>query len=675
MSAPLINFPAMAAQWADEALRPPEEVTPAEFAKKNRVLHRVYCSENPGPWDDQKFPWQNQVMDAAQEAVRDGRRGVVLMKAGQIGGTDCMINAGFWLKVYLPGPQLFLTSTEGVAGEFGRERYANIIPDMAPLKKTYIPNPRGGILTKRFVDGKIQLCGGKSVFKLQSTPYRVIILDEIDSLAENLGKEGDPLKLAEIRLDSFDGQTLILAYAHPTTSDRGAARIFFKLSDQRRGFVTHKCGHEFYLQWQHVRATPVGGESQADAEQNPDCYHYHCPGCDAAITDAERTAMLRQTLVYKSTLPPEIARRKAWIGLHASQLYTPAKSIRSFAARWIDCAGDENAIRVFWNKILGEPYEPKVQKVDLSAFQSLIVVKRRANDPEFYLRGQVPPGVVFLTGGQDSRNAQLHFAIWGWGLRRCTNKTLAMCGWLIEYGIIDRTPATGVFTEADYHVFDDLIYRRKFFSTCGRRHFNVACCGHDIGYSATQIAIVQYCRNFPRRAIPVRGAAMTATSSCKAPFAAWGSAIKYKAGEVEVSDDASRCLNLNTYMLKTEFFGWTHPDRRIEVPEILDGQTVGVRRVAQLVLPEDVDDNFMESSKNEALEKGKKKNELVWMKTNPNNHFADCNTYALGLAHELDPFLKNRTADENPSPQRRMIPAGGGDRGGGGRERFDPAMG
>ena len=649
-----------------DAMSPREEMSPAEFTRRYRKLHPEYCSERPGPWDSTVFPYQDPLMNMVQEAVETGKRGFVLMKSGQGGGTDLAINGQLWLKAYFPGPQLFMGATEKVAGEFGRERFGKIIPDCEPLATTYIPNRRGDILTKRFTDGKIQLCGGQSVFNLQSTPYRVVVIDELDSLTENLGGEGDPIKLAEVRTDSFSGPTLIIAYAHPTTRERGAAKLFYENSDQRRGFVRHgACGAEFYLQWEHVKC--CGKNEGTPDPKDPDAYAYACPGCGEIIEDAERVKMVRE-VKYRSVLPPEEARKKTWIGGHFSQLYYPAKSLRSLAQRWIECGDDENAKMVFFNKVLGEPYELKVQEVTAAALRALIVVRRRHNDPEFYLRGQVPPGVLFLTAGQDSRSVEFHYSIWGWGMREATDKTRHLCGWLIDWGKIVR-PYSLEFTPAEFHTFDDLIYRREFRSTCSDRRYPVMQGGHDTGYPPTQIPIVTFCRSWPNRALPVKGASLTASSATNASFASWGTARVHKVGEAEVADEGSKVLRLNTFMLKTEFYGMADPTKRIEIADMAGSEIIGTRKVPRIALPEDVDDAWIEESKNEALGKGKKHNELVWVKTGP-NHFADCNTYALGCAYNLDPFQKGKTAEEY---QRRRL--GRHFRGGSSEESHDPAMG
>jgi phage terminase large subunit GpA-like protein len=626
------------------SIRPPPDLSPSEFAEKYRILHPVYCSERPGRWSNDVFPYQPHAMNAVQEAMRTGKRGVVFLKGGQLGGTEVAINGMLWLKIYYPGPQLFMTATEKVASEFGRERFESIIRDMPPLMARYCPNPRGDILTKRFVDGKIQLSGGQSVFNLQSTPYRMVVIDELDSLVENLGGEGDPVKLAEVRTDSFTGQTLMIAYAHPTTKDRGAGKLYYELSDQRRGFVKHDCGCEFYLKWEDVKCS---GD-----ETDPGAYDYICPQCAAVISDAERVAMVRK-MVYRSVLPPEVAAKKTWIGMQFGQLLSPAKSIRGLAQRFVECGKDENPLRVFYNKVLGEPYEPKVQKIDIDSLRALIVVKRRANDPEFYSRGQVPPGVRFLTAGQDSRSTELHFAIWGWGLRRATDKTVELCGWLIDWGAIKRQYSL-LFSEAEYHVFDELIYRRVLPSSTTDRTYNVMACGHDIGYQPTQIPIIRFCRSWPQRAIPVKGASITATSATTAPYARWGHAMKFKAGDEHTPDETSAALLLNTFMLKNQWYGSIA--KRIEISDSANGQQIGSRKVAVLAFPEDVEEGYLEQSKNEAMGKGKRRDELVWEKTGP-NHYADCNTYAFGLALNFDPYQKNQTPEEaqRQRPVRRRF--------------------
>ena len=115
-----------------------------------------------------------------------------------------------------------------------------------------------------------------------------------------------------------------------------------------------------------------------------------------------------------------------------------------------------------------------------------------------------------------------------------------------------------------------------------------------------------------------------------------------------------RHLQINTFMIKTELYAWMNPERRMEIVDVQDGVKIGARKVQRITLPEDVDDEWIEQSKNEALSNGKRAGEQVWVKTGP-NHFADCNTYALAMAYNLDPFQRQQTAEEY-RPVRRVFP-------------------
>ena len=645
----LRRFPDVWACFTD-ALRPPPDLSSSEFSEKYRKLHERYCVESPGPW--KSHAWQIDFMNAVDEGIATGKN-VVAMKGGQIGGTDCMINTLCRQKVRYPGPVLFLTSTDAKAEEFGRERFDLIIADMPPLSKRLLPQ-RSQLLVKRFTDGPLELCGGQSINKLQSTPYRFIWFDEIDSIMANLDGGGDPIKLGQNRYTSFQGARGVVAYAHPTTKDKGAGKLYYELSDQRRGHILHSCGKWFWIDWFNpdvIIVTPREGMTKEQAERDADCYQLHCPHCHARIDEAERILMLRAGVRQISTLPPEVAKTKTWIGVQAGQVLMPHISIRSIAQEWIetDCGRDEAKTIVFVNKVLGDVREPEVKKIDKDALRKLIVVRRRQADPEFYLRGTVPPWALYLTAGQDSRTTELHYAVWGWGIRQTIDNLYLLCGCLIDWGEIKRQYSL-TFDEREFHVFDDLIYNRRFPSAANdflppdkRRFYRVRAGAHDIGYQPTQIPITRYCRHFKTRAMPCRGAAETATSACIADPVRIGVARRYHAGDAEHVDDPA--LIFNTYLLKQEWYGWTDPDRRIKIADLHEGRNIGIREIPRIVLPQDVDDLWLEQSKNEELAKGEKKNELVWIRKGP-NHVADCNTYAHGAAVHLEPHAQNLTAEQ-----------------------------
>jgi phage terminase large subunit GpA-like protein len=615
-------------------LRPTEQLSPSDWAQRYRVL-KYGTTPKPGRWDNGYFPYLTSIMDCHQEAIEKGKRGLVLMKSGQGGGSEAEINCLAWCLDQYPGPALYLISKDEIAREFGRERFGYILESCEPLARKALRGRGSGELihVKRFVDGKLVIQGGRSVLNLQSQPYRWVFIDEVDSLLDEIEGHGDPIRLAEIRTDSFSGQTLIVAFAHPSARARGAGKLYYELSDQRRGFVkcVH-CGSEFWFTWDHVKVIPDDGLTKDQCERDPRYYHYFAPCCGAEISDAQRWAMARH-VVQKSTLPAAEADRRPWVGVHFSQLYMSNKPLRFLAEKWVEGIDDDSVKRVFVNKRLGDVYDAAIRETTTDAWRRLIVVPRHENDCEFYVRGQVPRGVQFLTGGQDSNSRELHWSVWGWGRMRDQSGYPQMVGWLIDYGVVRREYSL-TLDVAELVVFDGILYDRSFASTDRKRGYWVEQCAHDSGWQ--EIPVYEYCRRRPDRSVPSKGAAEDSRSS--APACRWGSAPAYKYGDIWVKDEEVRIMLLNTHTLKANWFGQV--DKKF-----LRAQAEGLpgRQQTRLVLPQDVGDDFLEQASSEFLAEEKRKE--IWKHKGP-NHWSDCNIYAYACALNLRAFAPNLPFEE-----------------------------
>ncbi len=467
-----------------------------------------------------------------------------------------------------------------------------------------------------------------------------------------MGENGDPLAIMQQRQSSYRGPKLTIAFAHPTSKQRGAGYLFFNLSDQRRGFV--RCPHvecrgEFYLQWSHVKAAPIhAGQLQEHADRDPHCYSYHCPHCSAEISDAQRWTIINE-VQYRSILTPEEAAKRTWIGFHFSQLYYPNKSILELAQQWVSSMDKESERIVFIQKTLGEPYEPTVKSTSIAEWRRLTVgnIIKGADDPEMYHRGQVARSVQYLTGGVDSRFLQLHWTIWGWGLRRDLAKHSLLCGWLVDWGIIERGKNEKTFSEADYAVFDETIFNRSFLKPDGERLI-VEQCGFDTGFAPTQIPIHRYCRRHQFRAIPIKGGSDTSKSN--SPFMRNGTPISYTYNGQVVKDESLKVLN--TYTLKTDFFNMVESDMVVK-----DGP--GTRKLPRLLLPKDEGESdfeeFLRQASSERLKHITKKNYLKWV-PETENHLGDCNIYSYALAQNLDPYARPLTFDDEESGGTVPVP-------------------
>lgn len=614
---------------AAAVLEPPEEISPSAWAESYRVL----CEEetdDPGPWSNDYMPCLAAVMDACEEALRSGRD-VVIMKPGQGCGSQGVINVVLWAQDVIGGPILYLISKDEVAKEFVRERFKPGVQGSARLKARYIDGYGSGTTTHvlRFAGGKIVVVGGQSVLNLESLPYPIVVIDEIDSLQSTIAERGDLVETARNRTDQARGDKLIVALAHPTTGDRGAGKLYYTESDQRRPHVTCcHCGELFWMRWDHVVCVPSEGETLEKAQRVPQRYVYVAPCCGAVLTDGERIRMARRA-PQVSVLAPSEAASKGWIGLNYSQLFYPHKTLLGLARRYVAALDDPSKMRVWRNKVEGDVYEQKTSETTTEQWRSCVVVPRMPGDPEAYRLGQVPPGVRFLTAGQDSRTIELHWCVWGWGLVRDASDYPLFCGWLIDAGVV-RRDHTPTIDASDLTVFDGLLYDRGFPRTDDTEALYVLEGLHDSGWCPT--AVYEYCLRFPGRAIPTKGGSEDDGST--APLHRWGGAPRWKLDGQEVSDPNLKQAILNTYIAKEDLFG-------LVGKRFVDAAGVTRPRIA---LPVDVADDWLEQSSSEYLttdQRGKK----TWAHKGP-NHWSDCNVQAFASGRTLSRFQNQKTRAE-----------------------------
>ncbi|MDA1038599.1 MAG: phage terminase large subunit family protein, partial [bacterium] len=133
-------------------------------------------------------------------------------------------------------------------------------------------------LHKVFPQGHITICGANSAASLASRPIRIVLLDEVDRYPPSAGSEGDPVRLATKRTQTFWNAKKVMV---STPTIKGASRIeaAFQESDQRCFYVPCMCCSEYQtLKWKQVVFDTA---SPADAR-------YKCEHCDALWTDADR---------------------------------------------------------------------------------------------------------------------------------------------------------------------------------------------------------------------------------------------------------------------------------------------------------------------------------------------------------------------------------------------------
>lgn len=384
---------------AFKEFRPPLRIKPSVWGAENFELPET--SAEPGKWNPNRAPYQVGILDAVCEA---GVQKVTLMCSAQIGKTIIILLIICYLIDLDPCSMMMTQPTMDMAEMFSKEKLSSAITNVKPVSKKIIQKSRNAnstILMKMFVGGFLRLAGANSPSSLASMSIRAYFGDEIDKYPPSAGKEGDPVKLAIQRTETFWNWLVFLV---STPSIKGNSRIEdeFELSDKRRFFVPcPHCGHKQHLIWDRFQYANKDTE-QADPLSG---VYYICESCDRPIEEKYKAQMLRNG-EWQATA---VAKDPKHIGFHINRFYSPWKGWIDLCLDYESSKNDHQKLQVFWNATLGLTYELVTgEKLD---WQRLRDRGAKSN----YGKGTVPNGGLILTAGVDVQGDRLEVVVMAWG--------------------------------------------------------------------------------------------------------------------------------------------------------------------------------------------------------------------------------------------------------------------
>jgi phage terminase large subunit GpA-like protein len=398
--------------WGN-GLRPDPDLTVSEWADRHRMLSGRASAE-PGRYRTVRTPYMREIMDRLSPG--DPMQRIVFMKAAQVGATEAGNNwIGFAIH-QAPGPMLAVQPTVELAKRNSRQRIDPLIDESPELRERVKParsrDAGNTMLSKEFAGGILIMTGANSAVGLRSTPARYIFLDEVDAYPASADEEGDPVTLAEARSLTFAHRRKVFLVSTPTI--RGLSRIEreYEASDQRRFFVP--CPHCDAMQW-------LKFDRLRWQKGKPETAEYHCEGCDAAIAEHHKTAMLEGG-EWRATAT---AADPTTVGYHLSALYSPIGwlSWERIVRAWDAAQGSDEAIKAFRNTILGETW---VETGEAPDWQRLYDRRER------WTAGTVPAGGLFLTAGADVQKDRIEVDVWAWGR--------GLESWLVDHVVIEGGP-------------------------------------------------------------------------------------------------------------------------------------------------------------------------------------------------------------------------------------------
>ncbi|OGR93699.1 MAG: hypothetical protein A2V88_00635 [Elusimicrobia bacterium RBG_16_66_12] len=379
------------------ALRPPEDLSVSDWAERYRVLGSE-ASELVGRW--RSYPWQREIMDAS---ITPGVREIVLKCASQVGKTEILLNIIGYHIHQRPCPILCVYPTVVVAESASKDRLAPMIERVPALRERIAP-PRtrdasNTLLHKRFRGGHITLAGANSPASLASRPIRLLLCDETDRYPPSAGDEGDPIEIAKQRTKAFSTAVTILV-SSPTIEELSQIERAWTRSDQRRWHVPcPRCGHLQPLEWSRIQKW--GRDEHADGEHHPEDARYVCSGCEGALDETERLAMITGEGEWRCEGEPGAVR-----GYHVSRLYSPASSMEAIVRSFLEAKrGGRETLMVWINTMLGQSFHEAGRALDPE-----VLLARREIPWE-----KLPSDCLVLTCGVDVQDDRIEAEVVGWG--------------------------------------------------------------------------------------------------------------------------------------------------------------------------------------------------------------------------------------------------------------------
>jgi hypothetical protein len=328
-----------------------------QWAEDEVVLTRMQ-TETPGPYSTLLTPYAREPMNCfADPRVSD----LALCFGSQTSKTTTIMIGTAWRLVNNPCPTIWVMPSESLARSFSENRWQPMVKDCAKLAALKSRSThRFKNLEQQFEDATLTFVGSNSPSNLASRPAGLLLMDEVDKMAEASGKESSAVALAENRTKSFTN-ALRVKTSTPTTEE-GEIWQAFLAGDQRFYFVPcPHCGERQRLLWSQVKwdekARDENGKWEEEAVRLS--AYYECAHCKGRIDSGHKTKMLREG-EWRPTNPNASPGRRSY---HLNSLYAPWKSC-SFGELAVKFLADKASLMGLQDFVNGALAEPWVEDAD-----------------------------------------------------------------------------------------------------------------------------------------------------------------------------------------------------------------------------------------------------------------------------------------------------------------------
>lgn len=388
-----------AAREAFQAFTPPSRRTVSEWADARRILTSEASSE-VGKWSTDRAPFQREIMDAFTQS---GVWLIAIQASSQVGKTEMELNMLGRVIDEDPGSVLFVQPTLGLAEDFSKRRVSSMIAACPTLREKVCEvksrDSNNTILMKQFPGGNVTFAGANSPRELAGRPIRYLFMDEIDGFPKSAGTEGDPIKLAERRTETFRYNRKVVVTSTPTIKN-GPIESYFKKGTQEEWHVMcPHCGEFSFIRFDDIRFDIEEFDAGGEKAKRPENMRWECALCKGTSREHQTK---RQPGKWVARNPEAL--KEGVRSFRLSAFMSPWSSWQDIAQNFLDAGKDPERLKVFYNTMLGESWEVR----DLSDDPERLFNRREYYDAE------VPDGAELLTMGVDTQDNRLEYEVVGW---------------------------------------------------------------------------------------------------------------------------------------------------------------------------------------------------------------------------------------------------------------------
>ena len=455
--------------------------SPSEWAERKRYLPPSVTSM-PGFYRFEVAPYLREIVDCL--SVDSPIREVSVMKGVQLGLTVGVLeNAiGYFIDHVKTAPVMLVTADAELA-KLRMESYVTPMIQYSQLTELIKSSDETNTRKTGKTDRKIEWVGGgflipfgaQNANKLRSISIQILLRDEIDGWPDVVGKDGDPIKLSADRTAAYEVTRKIADISTPLIKGSSKIAKRFAQGDQRYYYVCCvKCSYSQVLRWKHTsNETGVVSGIVWELENDrlvPGSVRYLCQNCGHEHINDDKTRLLstEHGAEWRPTAVPATPDHRSY---HLNALYSPVgmQSWESCVLKWLEAwdpetnmARDMGQLQVFYNNVLGEPFELQGKKVRFAAVSSHRRVDYRYGEvPNRFAEKHCGGPILLLTCTVDVQKDNLAVAVFGWCRDR---RPILIDYWRFEGNTehLDDEPTWGRLRE--------LIENREYIADDGKRY-------------------------------------------------------------------------------------------------------------------------------------------------------------------------------------------------------------